>query len=193
MTYRQIEELSITGGVRVAPSTLCGAFTRGTLPRRPLTASFLKVIGLTEADQQAWLATWQAIKDGLPVPASTPVLPTRGWLVEVPASEAFEADVEVFRAAMISRGGDSDTDGQGDWVIPTYLPTEEIRDWRFQEGYWQDVEPVLPPPPARVRAVRARFQTLVTEHPALAQALLLTVAVVLTALAITGVILAAPQ
>jgi transcriptional regulator with XRE-family HTH domain len=176
MTYRQIEELSTAGGVRVAPSTLCGAFTRGTLPRRPLAAGFLKVIGLPHGDQQAWLAAWQAIKDGQPAPAAAAVLPTHGgWRLEVPAGEAFESDVETFRAALISRDSDSDNDGstQDGWVIPTYLPAREIRDWRYQEGYWQDVEPALPEPPHRAKTFTSRIGMFATDHPKLALLLLL--------------------
>jgi len=141
MTYRQIEELSADTDERVAPSTLCGAFTRGTLPRRPLVAGFLKVIGLPETDQHDWLAAWQAIKDNQPVRAATPVLPTEGWLVQLPVGKALEIDQHTFRARMTPRGTGTDT--QADWVIPTYLPSKDIPDWRYTEGYWRDVEPAL--------------------------------------------------
>ncbi|GIF17189.1 helix-turn-helix domain-containing protein [Actinoplanes teichomyceticus] len=93
LTYRMIAARS-TPGARVAPSTLCGAFARGTLPRRNLTASFLQAIGLPDADQQAWLDAWQAIKDGQPVrvAAPAPLLPTVQDLLGAPPSDTISSN-----------------------------------------------------------------------------------------------------
>ncbi|MFC4066806.1 helix-turn-helix domain-containing protein [Actinoplanes subglobosus] len=153
LTYRQIADAS-PPGARVAPSTLHGAVTRATLPRRTLVVGFLHAIGLPEPDCDAWLHAWQAIEDGKPVPPPRkPALPTVRDVLGTPPADAIASHPWgehpparlVIRSSPIPEhpelGGLAPIRIPDNDVVPAYLlPSEEIRDWTFQDGTWKSIE-----------------------------------------------------
>jgi transcriptional regulator with XRE-family HTH domain len=168
MTYRQIEEITQHYPRRVAPSTLCAAFTRGTLPARDLVESFLRAIELDDEQQRGWLTAWQAIQDGHPV-----------WLLRLWLTHP-DTDHAVDTAADRHTQQQDAPDEQETPPIMSYNPAVEVRDWTFENGRWRAIRERTMPWRARL----ARCELSHTQRIA-ARFLLITLMIIATVLFLT--------
>lgn len=145
-TFRQIEEITKDYERRVAPSTLCGAFTRGSLPARDLVDSFLRALDLDDDARTVWLTVWQAVKDG------HPARPAPSWLRRTSGHHP------VYTAAPAVTDEPTHHHTAADLVDPPPQPehpTFEIRDWVFVDGHWRAADEHDTLADAVIRHIRA--------------------------------------
>ncbi|WP_433615177.1 hypothetical protein ACQP2P_10790 [Dactylosporangium sp. CA-139114] len=151
MTYREIQAIAADYARPLPMSTVCAALSRGTLPQRDLTASFVRAVGMPEADQLVWLAVRDALATGKPVArgpawkrwAAGSRRPVPGG-AEVPAHE----DVVAIE----------------DGVVPiSHLTDGALRDWVLVDGRWRSTDDLQSPRrreswPARVTVLLTRWR-----------------------------------
>jgi len=119
---------------RIAPSTLCEAYKRQTLPAIDIVTSLVAVVGIDEAEQQSWIRRWHAIHEGKAKRfdasrTARTVSRLRGRL----GDDSLATPLTDQRRRIPSPHQPGDT-------LEMPLVTEEIRDWVLVDGSWQPFE-----------------------------------------------------
>lgn len=131
---------------RVAPSTLCEAYKRQTLPAIDIVTSVVAVVGITESDQEVWITRWHEINEGRAKrpDANKPARKSIWHRQPTEAHEAAQQELAPTRRVPSPRPGSAKVSLGWPWssgnTLEMPLVTEEIRDWELVDGAWRPFE-----------------------------------------------------
>ncbi|MFY1632309.1 hypothetical protein ACN27F_03320 [Solwaraspora sp. WMMB335] len=166
LSFREVAQRTEHLPKRVAPSTLCAALQRTSLPSRKLVESFLIAADLPSPEQEVWLRVWQRLKDGKS--RERPSSPQTARPDQVTLEQADDQ--------LIDRSPGSPK--------PSAF---HLRDWVLVDGEWREAEAGRPRTPLRQR-IRQELRTW--SHLSMSQsvvmAILLITVILLILVAVSG-------